>query len=198
MRSKGDAGGKLSSHRLRITGVAWTSGPARCPALCYPFSQTPSCSHVPVCDKPPTCHNYPFPRNSLPPVAVPSQKGFSSLLIATRGATRSISRNHCSPTRLFRRLATRQLALPSRITAQIHRAGPQPSSSPVETFVACDLFFTTASLSSRRCANRGVWLGDLDPDAHPAAGPCSTASLQRHMGLCRGLKFTRCASSAVA
>ena len=37
-----------------------------------------------------------------------------------------------------------------------------------------------------------------DPDVYPTAGPCSNAALKRSMCLCRGLKYARFASSAVA
>ena len=37
-----------------------------------------------------------------------------------------------------------------------------------------------------------------DPGVYPTAGPCSNAPLQRNLGLCRGLKYTRCTSSALA
>ena len=39
---------------------------------------------------------------------------------------------------------------------------------------------------------------NLDPGAYHTARPCGTASLQRNLGLCRGLKYTRCTSTAVA
>ena len=38
----------------------------------------------------------------------------------------------------------------------------------------------------------------IDPGAYPTAEPCRSASLQRNLGLCRDLKYTRCTSSAVA
>ena len=49
-------------------------------------------------------------------------------------------------------------------------------------------------------AARTVMLGpdNQDPGAHLTAGPCGSASLLRYPGLCRGLKYTRCTSSAVA
>ena len=68
----------------------------------------------------------------------------------------------------------------------------------------CDLFFTKSSQGGRRsqCAKKKriavLSSGNLDPDVYPTAGPCSNESLQRNLGLCRGLQYTRCTSSAVA
>ena len=69
------------------------------------------------------------------------------------------------------------------------------------------MVFASATSSSRRqvaavggAGARIAVLGsvNLDPDVYPTAGPCSNASLQRNMGLCRGLQYIRCTSSAVA
>ena len=58
---------------------------------------------------------------------------------------------------------------------------------------------TTSSLRRRVTAVGGAGariaqLGSetLDPGLYPTAGPCSNASLQRNLGLCRGLQYKRC------
>ena len=87
-------------------------------------------------------------------------------------------------------------APPSRLSTP----AAQPTMDPV-------LKKRPAASSSRRrvtavrggCARIAV-LGskNQDPDVYPAVGPCSSALLQRNLGLCRGVQYTRCTSSAVA
>ena len=73
----------------------------------------------------------------------------------------------------------------------LHERGPETARERVYKLLPTDTFLSLSHIIRLDSLN-------LDPDVYPKAGPCSNASLQRNLGLCHGLQYTRCTSSAVA
>jgi len=97
---------------------------------------------------------------------------------------------------------------PPGATQRCPRSQPRPSDGP-RTVLCVDSVLkerpTTPSSRRRAMAVGGASVrvavlgsGNPDPGVYPTAGPCSSASPRRNLGLCCGLQYARCTSPVVA